>query len=82
MQVLKHIIDSFDGSHYAHGAMGMSTLIKAATPSSVSTVDLFASLGKQLALFPPPEEQRLPLLNDVWRVVSKGEDISSYVRCW
>lgn len=79
--VLKHIIDSFDGSHYSHGAIGMAQLIKQTNPSYVSHVDLFAALGKQLAVFPPPEEQRLPLLNEVWKVVSKSDKIGSYVRC-
>lgn len=63
--LLKHVIDSFDGSYYAHAALGMCTLIKTAEPSCYSQTDLFASLGKQLAIFPPPEEQRMPLLNEV-----------------
>lgn len=33
------------------------------------------SAGKQLSTHPPPEEQRLPLLNEVWKVVSKSTDI-------
>ena len=37
--------------------------------------------GKQLSTHPPPEEQRLPLLNEVWKVVSKSTDILGYVRC-
>jgi hypothetical protein len=43
----------------------------------------FTSLptGKQLSTHPPPEEQRLPLLNEVWKVVSKSTDILGYVRC-
>lgn len=79
--VLKHIIDSFDGSHYAHGAMGMSSLIKSSEQSWVSHTSLFASLGAQLAVYPPPEEQKIPLLNDVWKLVSKTEDIGSYIEC-
>jgi hypothetical protein len=34
-----------------------------------------------LSTHPPPEEQRLQLLNDVWKVVSKSTDILAYVRC-
>lgn len=37
--------------------------------------------GKQLSTHPPPEEQRLPLLNEVWKVVAKSSDILGYVRC-
>lgn len=79
--VLKHIIDSFDGSNYSHGALGMSTLIKAAEPSWMSAVSLYAALGAQIAVYPPPEEQRIPLLNDVWKIVSKSDDIAAYVQC-
>ena len=38
-------------------------------------------LGKQLSTHPPPEEQRLPLLNEVWKVVLKSTDILAFVRC-
>lgn len=79
--VLKYIIDSFDGSYYAHAALGMVTLIKAAEPSCFCQTEIFASLGKQLSIFPPPEEQRLPLLNEVWKIASKCEDIAPYVKC-
>jgi hypothetical protein len=77
--VLKHIMDCFDGSHYAHGALGMVTLVKGATVSCFSAVDLFTSLGKQLSVYAPPEEQRLPLLNEVWKVVTKLSDVKEYV---
>jgi hypothetical protein len=43
--VLKHIIDSFDATHYAHATLGMSSLIKNATPSCYSTIDVYTSLG-------------------------------------
>lgn len=82
--VLGHIIEAFNGSHYAHGALGMVSLIKSAIESYKTTVDVFADLGKQLAAFPPPEEQRIQVLNEVWRVVSKsggGGKITSYVLC-
>jgi hypothetical protein len=56
---LKHIVDSFQPSFYAHAVLGMVTLIKTASPSCTSVVDVFASLGRQLSVHPPPEEQRL-----------------------
>ena len=79
--VLKHIIDAFDASYYAHAASGMATLIKSAHVSCAPAVDLYTSLGKQLLLHPPPEDQRLQLLNDVWKVVSKSDDIGAYIKC-
>jgi len=82
--VLGHIIEAFDASHYAHGSLGMVALIKSAIESFKTTSDVFADFGKQLAAFPPPEEQRMAVLNEVWKVVSKagsGDKLASYVRC-
>jgi hypothetical protein len=79
--VLKHIIDSFDASYYAHAAMGMITLIKVSEPTCFSTVDLLTALGKQLIIYPPPEEHRLTILNDVWKIVSKSSELPPYVTC-
>lgn len=28
-------------------------------------------VGKQLAIHPPPEDMKLPLLNEVWKIVTK-----------
>lgn len=79
--VLKHIIDSFDASHYSHASLGMVSLIKSAEISCDTQVDLFASLGRQLAVFPPPEDQRAPLLNDIWKIVSKSSELLPFIKC-
>ena len=82
--VLGHIIEAFDASHYAQGTLGMVALVKASIESLKTTTDVFTDLGKQLTAYPPPEEQRMPVLNEVWKVVSKActpAKISSYVRC-
>ena len=66
----------------------MVALIKAAIPSYKTAVDVFADLGRQLAAYPPPEEQRLSVLNEVWkyvRSVVKDKDdevkVLSYIKC-
>jgi hypothetical protein len=69
--VLRHIIEAFDASHYAHAALGMVTLAKGASVTCVGIMEVLAALGKQLAIHPPPEDQRLPLLNEVWKTVTK-----------
>ena len=38
-------------------------------------LDLLGALGRQLIIYPPPEDQKIPVLNEVWRVVAKSEDI-------
>jgi hypothetical protein len=59
----------------------MASLIKSCEVSCDTQVDLFAALGRQLAIHPPPEEQRLTLLNDVWKVVSKSNEMLPYIKC-
>ena len=81
--VLSHIITAFDASFYVQGAgvVGMAALIKTVEPSSVTVVEVYAKLARQLVMHPPPEEHRLPLLNEVWKTVSKAPDFLQYVRC-
>ena len=61
----------------------MVQLIKSAVESSVTATDVFAELGKQLVIYPPPEELLMPVLNEVWKVVTKTppQKIESYIRC-
>ena len=84
--ILKHLIASFDGALYLQGgagALAMVQLIRNSIESSITAIDAFAELGKQLSIYPPPEELLLPVLNEVWRVVSKTspEKLDSYVKC-
>lgn len=84
--VLRHIIAAFDGALYLQGgagALAMVQLIRNSVESSTIATDVFAELGKQLAIYPPPEELMLPVLNEVWRVVAKtpADKIESYVKC-
>ena len=83
--VLGKLLAAFDGSYYAHGALAMVQLIRLAIPSFYTVVDVYADLGNQLAMFPPPEEQLMPVLNEVWRDVGKCDptnpkQLASYVR--
>jgi hypothetical protein len=38
------------GTYYTHAAMGMAALIRSSYPSSISHVDLYTSLGRQMPL--------------------------------
>lgn len=79
--MLKCILDHFDSSFYCHASLAMSSLIKMATPSFLTIADVYAAMGKAFFKNPPPEEIRIPLLNDVWKAISKVEDITSHVNC-
>jgi hypothetical protein len=80
--VLKHILDHCDGNHFLpHAINGILTLIKNSDIVCAQPTDLMIALGKQLLKIPLPEEQRLPVLNEVWKTVSKGNDMVAYIRC-
>ena len=75
------MIDGFDPTYYSHAYLGMAALVKATDSSSCTYADVFASLGRHVVANPPPEEQRLPLLNDIWKTVAKSDDLLTYVKC-
>ena len=79
--VLKPIIDAFDPSHYIDKALAVVQLVKKSETSKTSTVMLLESLGARFATCPPPEEQRLQILNEVWKVVTRCDVLSEYVPC-
>lgn len=86
--VLYYIIDSFDSSFYIHASIGMIALIRTAegiafdsTGDVLGPADLYRILGQKLISNPPPEEQKMQVLNDVWKAVSRVESIGGYVQC-
>ena len=70
--VLRAIVRAFDGAHYASKAGAMVALAKQATEGGgVPLVLLLDALGAKFVANPPPEAQRLGVLNEVWRQVSR-----------
>ena len=49
--------------------VGIYALIKAATPSCDGMAEVLAIWGEKLTNYPPPEDQRPPLLNEVWKSI-------------
>lgn len=41
---------------------------------------MFVSLGEKLLQHPPPQEQRLGVLNETWKVVRQEQDLPTYTR--
>jgi len=39
------------------------------------------SAGTRFIACPPPEEQRLTLLNEVWKIVTRCDDLPMYISC-
>ena len=78
---LKPILDGFKPHLWAKSSQGVMNLIKEATTSDVTLTDLVGSLGRGLCTVPPPQSQRIPLLNEVWKVVTKDDDLKRYAAC-
>lgn len=77
--VLLYILSSFDPKHIAASATTLVGLIKECEENSALPKSrLYLALGQALAVSAPPKSQRLPLLNDVWKVVTKIQDPFEY----
>ncbi|XP_066519962.1 VPS35 endosomal protein-sorting factor-like [Hoplias malabaricus] len=42
---------------------------------------LYGSLGRSLACADPPESERLPILNEAWKVITKVRSPQDYINC-
>lgn len=80
--VLLQLMIYCDGNHYLpHAINGMLSLMKSTDILYATSTDLAIALGKQLLTIPLLEEQRLPVLNEVWKMVTKGQDLVVYSKC-
>ena len=84
--LLRGIIDSFDAGMYASSALEIASLARNADTlnSPVTTVQIFTTLAKKLALHPPEEEEhRNKFLNTTWRVAmqSPTDQLVPFVEC-
>jgi len=86
--MLKHIINNFDPNFYINSCLGMVTLIKSIQPSNNSTsetelnnsiCEVISVFGRKLLTAIPPEDQKIPLLNEIWKIVSKVDDLNIYL---
>lgn len=82
LMLLWHILDKFPPVHYSHNAAAMIELIKMSKPGKeISVMDVLETIGGKFLESPPPEEQRLTVLNEVWRVVTKCSELPKYISC-
>lgn len=79
--VLQRILEAFSPSLAAAKAAAVVALAKRAEPSKTSTVAILGTVGAIFTKDPPQKSQRLPLLNDVWKVVTRCNDLADYVSC-
>ena len=78
---LKAILDGFEPLLWAKSASGVMQLIKEANVNDVTLTDLVGALGRGLILQPPPEKQRVTVLNECWKIVTKDTDLVRYAKC-
>nr|CAD7444955.1 unnamed protein product [Timema bartmani] len=79
--LLNTIMAAFKPAYIASRALQFIELISACDEEGFPQYLLFRTLGLCLALADPPTDQRLQVLNDVWRVVTKLYDPAQYISC-
>jgi hypothetical protein len=78
--VLVHLLNAFDPAFLSNHALDMCNLFKEAEEiKAVPRSKLYLALGKALLKVPPPPSQRLPILNEVWKVVTKINNAPEYM---
>lgn len=74
-----HILSAFHPRLISACATSMTQLIRECDESATSKSKLYYTLGVALVQIAPPKEQRLPILNDVWKVVAKLQNTAEYL---
>lgn len=77
--MLVHILSAFHPRLIAKFATSMTKLIREADESDVPKSRLYYWLGVAIVHTAPPQEQRLQLLNEVWKVVTKLQNAQEYM---
>ncbi|XP_070579924.1 VPS35 endosomal protein-sorting factor-like [Ptychodera flava] len=79
--LLNSIMSAFKPDYIASRVMNFLEMIKECEESGFPKHNLYRSLGINLVLANPPENQRLAVLNDVWKVVMKLKNPNDYISC-
>ena len=80
--ILHHFLSSFDSALIGRHALNLLTLINDASPITNAIVPphlLYLALGQQLLLTAPADKHRLSILNEVWKHVTKVDDVKEYL---
>ena len=79
--LLRSILAAFPSEYYAANALGVVKLIEGTGASLEIRAGLYTVLAEGLVNHPPPQDQKMPLLNEVWKAVSKLNNLPVYVKC-
>ena len=77
--VLLHLLSSFPARVVSASATTMTQLIRESDESLTAKSKLYYTLGVALVAVAPPKEQRLVILNEVWKVVAKIQNPGDYL---
>ncbi|GAB5583027.1 VPS35 endosomal protein-sorting factor-like isoform X4 [Prionailurus iriomotensis] len=79
--LLNSVMSAFRAEFIATRSMDFIGMIKECDESGFPKHLLFRSLGLNLALADPPEGDRLQILNEAWKVITKLKNPQDYVNC-
>ncbi|XP_047233035.1 VPS35 endosomal protein-sorting factor-like isoform X2 [Girardinichthys multiradiatus] len=79
--LLNSIMRAFRPEFVATRATDFISMIKDCDESGFPKHLLYRSLGRSLACADPPESERLTILNDAWKVITKVRNPQDYMNC-
>ncbi|XP_067859292.1 VPS35 endosomal protein-sorting factor-like isoform X1 [Heptranchias perlo] len=79
--LLNSVMSAFRPEFIATRSMDFIGMIKDCEESGFPKHLLFRSLGLNLAMADPPENDRLQILNEAWKVITKLKNPQDYVNC-
>uniref|UniRef100_A0A8C2MXP7 VPS35 endosomal protein-sorting factor-like n=1 Tax=Cricetulus griseus TaxID=10029 RepID=A0A8C2MXP7_CRIGR len=79
--LLNSVMSAFRAEFVATRSMDFIGMIKECDESGFPKHLLFRSLGLNLALADPPENDRLQILNEAWKVITKLKNPQDYINC-
>ncbi|XP_023377514.1 UPF0505 protein C16orf62 homolog [Pteropus vampyrus] len=79
--LLNSVMSAFRAEFVATRSMDFIGMIKECDESGFPKHLLFRSLGLNLALADPPEGDRLPILSEAWKVITKLKNPQDYINC-
>ncbi|XP_072416314.1 VPS35 endosomal protein-sorting factor-like [Chiloscyllium punctatum] len=79
--LLNSVMSAFKPEFIAARSMDFIGMIKDCEESGFPKHLLFQSLGLNLALADPPENDKLQILNEAWKVITKLKNPQDYVNC-
>ncbi|XP_073071599.1 VPS35 endosomal protein-sorting factor-like isoform X7 [Manis javanica] len=79
--LLNSVMSAFRAEFIATRSVDFIAMIKECDESGFPKHLLFHSLGLNLALADPPEADRLQILNEAWKVITKLKNPQDYVNC-